>query len=174
MGNSRGWKGLIGTPANYNRIRYEGLRKLTPTDRAQLIERVCLDAGIRMPRKKAGWLTENFERIEQMGGLAAAKAQALAASGMEGKIAFLRQFSGIGDKYGRNIWMDVYHPDFRNAVAIDERIKSISTALGYGFSNYREHEQFYLDIAAEAGLDGWELDRLLYNFKDTFLAGLRS
>lgn len=138
-----------------------------------MLETVCLDAGIRMPRKKAGWLNECFSRIEALGGLEAAKAKALAALKKEGKIAFMRQFPGIGEKYGRNIWMDVYHPDFRDAVAIDERLKSITAEMGYSFRNYQEHEQFYLEMAAEAGLNGWELDRLLYNFKDTFLVGLR-
>jgi hypothetical protein len=29
-----------------------------------------------------------------------------------------------------NVWMGVYHPDFRNAIAVDERIKRITEALG--------------------------------------------
>lgn len=61
--------------------------------------------------------------------------------------------------------MDVYHEDFRGSIAIDVRIKAISTALGVSFNTYEEHEQFYLDVAAEAGLNGWELDRLLFWFR---------
>lgn len=69
--------------------------------------------------------------------------------------------------------MDVYHPDFRHTVAVDERIKRITKELGYEFKNYGEHERFYQDIAREAGLEAWELDRLLYNYRDYFLEGLK-
>ena len=55
--------------------------------------------------------------------------------------------------------MDVYHEDFRDSIALDLRIKAISEALGLSFSSYTEHERFYLDVAREAGLNGWELDR---------------
>ena len=61
--------------------------------------------------------------------------------------------------------MDVYHEDFRDSIALDIRIKAISEALGLSFPSYTEHEQFYLDVAWEAGLNGWELDRLLFNFR---------
>lgn len=35
--------------------------------------------------------------------------------------------------------------------------------------SYADHEEFYLSIAAEAGLNGWELDRLMFNFQSEFL-----
>jgi hypothetical protein len=64
--------------------------------------------------------------------------------------------------------MDVYHKEFRDNIALDVRIKSISKDLGLSFSDsdYMEHEKFYLDVAHSAGLNGWELDRLLFNFGD--------
>jgi hypothetical protein len=96
--------------------------------------------------------------------------QELAQNGREGKVAFMQRFHGIGHKYARNIWMDVYHPDFRNAIAVDERIQRISESLGYLFKNNAEHERFYQEIAKEVGLEGWEGDRLLYNHRDEFLA----
>ena len=65
--------------------------------------------------------------------------------------------------------MDVYHEDFRNSIAIDVRVKKISENLGLNFSKYQEHENFFLDAAREANLNGWELDRLMYNFTDDFL-----
>ena len=36
--------------------------------------------------------------------------------------------------------------------------------LGLSFPSYSAHEAFYLGAARQAGLNGWELDRLLYNF----------
>ena len=68
--------------------------------------------------------------------------------------------------------MDVYHPDFHDAIAVDERIKKITTALGYSFSGYVDHEQFYQELARDAGLQPWELDRLLYHFNDDILAAI--
>lgn len=61
--------------------------------------------------------------------------------------------------------MDVYHEDFRDSIALDVRILAISKKLELSFSSYTEHEKFYLDVAREAELNGWELDRLLFNFR---------
>lgn len=132
-----------------------------------------MDARVRMPQRKAEWMDRNHNLIVAMGGLETARRQALSQPGAKAKIQFMKQFAGIGDKYARNIWMDVYHPDFYDCIAIDERIKRISRALGYNpFGTYNAHEQFYLAIARESGLQGWGLDRLLYNFTDYFLQGL--
>jgi SAM-dependent methyltransferase len=169
MGNSRGWKGLIGNQDNYTQVSFERLSKLNSAKRVKIIEQVLRDARVRMPQQKTQWLSQNCDLIIEMGGLRQAKRQALACSGTQAKIDFLKRFQGIGDKYARNIWMDVYHPDFHNSIAIDERIKRITETLGYTFTNYPEHEKFYLDIANETYLQGWELDRLLYNYKDWLL-----
>jgi len=40
------------------------------------------------------------------------------------------------------------------------------------FRNYEPEEEFYLDVAKQAGLKGWELDRMLYNLRDCILDGL--
>ncbi len=170
MGNSRGYVGLIQNQANYSQITYEALDALGPESRYNRLETVLRRAGVRMPATKAAWLDENFRRIAALGGPEAAKRLALAQEGTEAKIQFVRQFSGIGPKYARNLWMDVYHPDFRESIAIDERIQKLSSAMGCGFSRYADHEGFYLDVAHEADLEGWELDRLLYNYLDYFLA----
>jgi hypothetical protein len=81
----------------------------------------------------------------------------------------MKRFYGVGDKYARNIWMDSYHPDFRDAIAVDERIKKATEALGYSFKTYADHERFYQEVAEDAGLQGWEVDRLLYNHLGEFL-----
>jgi hypothetical protein len=70
--------------------------------------------------------------------------------------------------------MDVYHPDFRESIAIDLRILSISEKLRLSLKNYLEHQQCYLNVAHNAALEGWELDRLMYWFKKEFLDGLGS
>jgi hypothetical protein len=107
-----------------------------------------------------------------MGGPVEAKKQASAQDGKEAKIAFMKRFHNIGPKYARNIWMDVDHPDFYDTIAIDRRIKKITMAVGQTFKAYEDEERFYQGIAQEAGLQGWELDRLLYNFTDHFLSAI--
>jgi hypothetical protein len=137
MGNSRGYDGLIRNWENYDRVKYDTLRGLTKEARRRQLRETLHAAKVRMPDRKADWLNENFEMIEaEMGGVEAAKREALGQQGRDAKIKFLQLFEGIGDKYSRNIWMDVYHPDFRESIAIDERIKAISSALGLSFRNY--------------------------------------
>jgi hypothetical protein len=60
--------------------------------------------------------------------------------------------------------MDVYHPEFRNCIAVDARIKGVSKALGLKFSTFEQEERFYIDSAKAARLQPWELDRVMYNF----------
>jgi hypothetical protein len=166
MGRASGWHGLIGNKNNYQRVTYNVLAALSPETRRTQIRQVCKAAGIRMPDKKADYILGCFDYIKQLGGPEAAKTKLLAQPGREAKIRFLQTFPGIGPKYSRNIMMDVYHEDFRNSIALDVRIKAISDALGLSFPSYAEHELFYLNVARDAGINGWELDRLLFNFRD--------
>lgn len=174
MGNSRGYLGLIKNRDNFDRLSFSAVSPLTVEERIPYIEEVLRDAKVRMPRRKARWLSENCEIIKNLGGTEAAKQKALNCVGKEAKIAFLRGFKGIGDKYARNIWMDVYHSDFHDSIAIDARINGISKAIGYLFANYSDHELFYIEIAQESGLQGWELDRLLYNYDDLILSEIKN
>ena len=174
MGRASGWKGLIENRDNYNRVRYEALAALTPTRREKQVHDVCRASKIRMPGVKAGYILECFKYVKKMRGPERVKSLLLAQPNREEKIKFLRKFRGIGPKYARNIMMDVYHKEFRESIAIDIRIKSISKVLGLSFTDaeYMKHEKFYLDVAHLAGLNGWELDRLLFNFRDEVMKRL--
>lgn len=142
-------------------------------DRLREACEVCRAAKVRMPDRKGHFIVGCFDRIRGMGGPEAAKDQLLAQRGRESKIRWLKEMPGIGDKYARNIMMDVYHEDFWDSIAVDARIKSVSERLGLSFPSYSEHEDFYLGVAEQAGLNGWELDRLLYNFLPDVLSGLQ-
>jgi hypothetical protein len=175
FGGVRGWNGLIGNKENYSKVTYKALSKLDAAERLATLKETMWEAKVRMPDKKAQWLAENFDLIKEMGGPKAAKEALLSKpGGRDEKIRFLKSFSGIGDKYARNILMDVYHIDFRDSVAIDARIKGLSKFLELEFDSYADHEQFYLGVAHDAGLSGWELDRLLFNFMGEVLEGLRA
>ena len=172
MGRSAGWHGLIGNRANYNRITFPALEALPAYKRLQVAREVCRAAKVRMPERMGNFILGSFERVRGLGGPEAAKADLLAQPGREAKIRWLKAMPGIGDKYARNIMMDVYHEDFRDSIALDARIKSLSDSLGLSFVSYSAHEAFYLDVARKAGLNGWELDRLLYNFLGEVQAAL--
>ncbi len=174
MGNSRGYEGLINNQKNYKQVSYESLSKYSLGERNKILQDTLKAAKVRMSQQKAIWLNENFEIIEKMGGAKKAKELAFNQKGTEAKIEFMKQFHGIGPKYARNIWMDIYHPDFHNNIAVDERIKKITGILDYKFDNFSDHEKFYLDIARDANLQGWELDRLLYQFNDEFVEKLHA
>lgn len=173
MGRAAGWEGLIGNKDNYSKVRYEALAQLSPGERIAQVERTCRVAKVRMPPTKARYITDCFEQICELGGPEAARERLLAMEGRDAKIRFLRAFSGIGPKYARNIVMDVYHEDFRDSIAIDARIQSVSDAWGLRFDSYEDQENFYLSVAEDAELNGWELDRLMFNFKERFLPRAR-
>jgi hypothetical protein len=173
MGRAAGWHGLIGNKKNYNKVRYETLARLSPQARPTHVELTCRAAKIRMPSIKARYILECFDQVRELGGPETAKKTLLAQPGRDAKIQFLKSFSGIGEKYARNIMMDVYHEDFRDSLAIDARIKALSRNWGLSFGSYSEHQAFYLSVAANAGINGWELDRLMFNFQNEFLARVR-
>jgi thermostable 8-oxoguanine DNA glycosylase len=143
-------------------------RKGTKSARLAELRKVLHKAGVRWPEKKSTWLAENFDLVAKLGGPRRAKALLLGCRGREAMIEFWRQFKGMrrGEKYPRNIMMDCFHPDFRNCIAVDARIKGISRALGLSFQTYEEEETFYLDVAKKARLEGWALDRMMYGFRD--------
>lgn len=175
MGNSRGQIGLIKTRENYDRLQYRRLAQLDPTKRAEEVSDTCRRAGIRMPKKKAEWILACFDRIAALGGTDAAKATLLGMGSKDEKEKFLRGFAGIGPKYARNMLMDAYDEHFHDSIAIDVRINKVSAALGLNYEHsYHEHERFYQNVACQSGLNGWELDRLLYNFTDDVLARLET
>ena len=166
MGNSQAYRRLFENPQMLRKVRFETLKALSRPQRQKVLSETPRATGMRWPDRKAKWLNRNFQRIVKLGGPKEAKRALLSAPGREGKIKFLRTFDGIGPKYARNIMMDIYHRDFHESIAVDARIKAISRRLGLFFKGYAEHEQFYLDCAHDAGLNGWELDRLIYNFKE--------
>lgn len=172
MGNSRGWAGLFETPGLAAQVSFPSLRRWPAPARRLRIEMILRKAKVRMPAQKAAWLAANFQSIEKAGGVKAVTRHALSPATREAKYWFMDEFEGIGPKYARNVWMDIYDPLFRDAVAIDERIKSVTAALDYSFKTYEEHEAFYRQIAQDAQLEPWEMDRLLYGFKDHFLAAI--
>lgn len=173
MQGARGWKELMENPANYGKVTYDALsREPTSERRLQILLETLALCKVNIYRQKAYWLSSNYESIAAKGGLQAVQQHLLGLQGRDAKIAYLLQFEGIGDKYARNIMMDLYHDDFRQSIAIDARVKQVSRGLGVNISDYGKHEEYYLQVAGEAGLEGWELDRILWGFLPEVMQGL--
>ena len=171
LGNALPWERMFGPSGSYKEMSFEVLGGLSSAQRRKRLKEVLRRAKVRWPRKKAVWLDGNFQRIQALGGLRRANQQALAAPDREAKMQFMKQFAGIGPKYARDVWMDIYDPSFRDTVAVDVRLKKITAALGYSFpsSEYEEEERFFQEIAKKAGREPWEVDRLLHHFNKYFL-----
>lgn len=150
----------------YSQVTYDNLLQMDEDERIPHLEEVLLEAGVNMYQKKSRYISSHVERIESMGGLEAAQAEFESKDGKEAKMEFLKQFKGIGDKYARNIGMDLFHPDFRDTIALDTRIGNVTDELDIEFGSYEEEEEFYVSVADRLGITPWELDRLLYRYTD--------
>lgn len=126
-------------------------------------------------RRTSAFLERMYERLSQEGGPHVTRSKLAAMRGPE-ILAFWSAFDGVGPKYARNIMMDVHHPSFRQGFfAIDSRIQKLLPVLGYeGTKQYGAMEGFLNQLADDAGVDGWDLDRLLYQRHDDVIARVRS
>jgi len=174
LGGNRGADHLFGDPKHMESLTFDKLAAFS--DKSALIDhlegvfKVC---KFRYAQKKAQEMAYNVDLINKMGGAVKVGQMALKLKGKRVKMKFIQKFKGVGAKYGRNFWMDIYDPDFYDAIALDERVAKVSKALQIDEDEpYNLRERFYLQIAKEAGLQGWELDRLLFNFNDYFIKAL--
>jgi hypothetical protein len=156
----------------YSQVQYQTLLAMDEDERIDHLEDVLLDAGVNMHLRKADFINAQVQRIDSLGGLDSAQQEFEARDGKEAKMDFLREFKGIGDKYARNIGMDIFHPDFQDTIALDARIKGVSDELGIEFDSYERHEQFYTSVAERLGITAWELDRILYRYTDEVTANI--
>jgi len=155
------------------RLRYESLATLSPSQRFAVIEDTFRLAKVRMATSKARSLAENYEIIAgKLGGIKSANRLAFAQPNRSLKKAFFMQFRGIGEKYGRNIWMDVYDVDFRSTIAFDVRLDKVALLLGIDGLSYDEKEIYLQNVALDAGIEPWELDRICYHFNPAVLDAL--
>jgi hypothetical protein len=168
MGGDSGWNGLIGNETNCQQVSFEALGNVPAANRLAHAADICAKAKVRYAQRKAKFIIGCYDKIQALGGPRVAKEYLLQLPGRDDKIAFLESFPGIGEKYSRNLMMDVYHEDFRESIAIDSRIQAISNKWELTFKSYADHESFYLSVAHGADLSGWELDRLMFGFQTVF------
>lgn len=148
-------------------ITYAALKKLSEERREEVLTDAF--AKVRYGTIKGIRLASNFEMIERMGGLGEATRIMRALRGADAKKSWVRRFHGIGEKYARNFWMDIRDADFNDSIAVDSRLMSVGKILGMDDTEYCGQERFFLGLAKEAGISGWEADRLIYGFREELL-----
>jgi len=174
MGNSRGYKGLIENEEHYNLASYEALLKLEPEIRLTNIQSALKKGTVRRHNSKGRWLAKNFLFIQDCGGIEVLQNILLNTRGRDSKIHIMKLFDGIGHKYARNIFMDIYHEDFIDSIAVDERLSNILDKLEVDLNlSYSEKENIFVQIAIACQISPWQLDRLLYIFNPYYIAKLK-
>ena len=173
-GSIRGIK-LLEDPELHELVRWGALEKLAEIELEERLRGALKAATVRMYERKAQYLKKNFLLVKSKGGPRAVQDHLDSLPTSKRMMDYLREFSGVGPKYARNMMMDGYHPRFRNSIAIDVRIQKILVKAGRPFGGYRDYcdaEQFLLDVANEVGIEGWDLDRLLFLYNDDILTAM--
>lgn len=174
------WGGIRGADdfeKNYQLVRYENLIGLASApQRKNALKDAFWHKWGHYREMKLRCACSNFQKVLALGGGPAASNQARRCRGLKEKKAFMMQFDGVGEKYGRDIWMDVYDSDFRDSIAVDQRVKNVLKALGLDrkLRSYVQREGFLREVALNAGVEPWELDRLLFNFGPFFIWAIES
>lgn len=171
LGNAAGFDRLFNNRQLAESVSFSVLRKLKPSARQKRLLTTLKKAGVRYAAKKSEQLAANFQQIQDRGGVESETKRALSLEGRETKRNYFLGFAGIGPKYANNVWMDIYDPDFRECVAVDARLASVFRELGLDDSV--DCHQFFRELAREANLEAWEVDRLLFWFNDYFIAAIR-
>jgi hypothetical protein len=87
---------------------------------------------------------------------------------------WLRTFPMIGQKYARNMCMDVSHPLILDHIALDHRIHTLCDLVEGAppRTPYRLREEWLREVAAAPGINCWRLDRLMFGQYDEIRAAL--
>ncbi|WP_288338440.1 hypothetical protein [uncultured Sphingomonas sp.] len=169
LGGSWRWEKRV-QPIYDAELSWRALLGLTAEERRQRFNKV---GGYW--RRTSAFLERVYGRLLEEGGPEGSRSTLEEMSGPE-ILAFWAAFDGVGPKYARNIMMDIHHPSFRrDYFAIDSRIQKLLPVLGYtGPNRYESMEAFLNKLAADTGMEGWDLDRLLYQRHDDLIARIQS
>jgi len=119
-------------------------------------------------------LLATFRRFHAVGGPEVIARTWMGHNRTETLLGWLKTFPMIGDKYSRNMCMDVAHPLVLNHVALDHRLNALCDRVEGAppATPYGPREAWLLGLAAELGVNGWHLDRLLFGRYDEIGAAL--
>jgi len=119
-------------------------------------------------------LLATFRRFHAVGGPDVVARTWMGHTRTETVLGWLKTFEMIGDKYARNMCMDVAHPLILDHIALDHRIHEICDRVegAPAKAPYRLREGWLRGIAGSLGVDCWHLDRLLFGRYEEISAAL--
>lgn len=165
----------LGGSNNLNRIQarksdfeWNNVCALSDDDRKRLFLEL---PNPRFRDRVASFVEQVFHRFRVAGGPAAIRREYEAAGD---RVAYLRTFPGIGEKYARNIPMDICDPVVTKRFALDHRLKRLLFQHLQRHFNYQEGEDFLNEVARLLGTDSSSLDRVLYAQEKEIEEALRS
>ncbi len=149
-------------------LNWDRIVRLCEQDRKTLFSNL---PNLRRHSLLAPALNATFQRIRQAGGPGNLAGQYDELTTAAVRMKFWKSFAGIGEKYSRNIPMDIGDELFTEHIALDSRINDLIDRVDGAprRSCYRAREKFVVGLGTEAGIgNAWFLDRLLYRFHNEF------
>jgi hypothetical protein len=128
-------------------------------------DRQSLFYGLPNPRfrtKVEDYIEASYQSIKSAGGPTAVHYKYSKLTDADACIAFFKEFQGIGEKYARNMPMDIHDHRVRNHFALDHRLKTILINITGRQLTYQDGEEVLRFIASTLNVDGWTFDRVLY------------
>lgn len=167
----------MGGSANYSRKREHYGNSLNWENVVNLVQqdRLILFNALPNPRwriKVQQALENTFQRIKAAGGPINIQLQYDAYQTDKEIIKFLCTFEQIGNKYARNIPMDIGDQRITNFIALDDRINRVIDNVDGAppKEKYRQRETFVVALGVDAEIpNAWFTDRLIYNYYFRFL-----
>ena len=163
-----GSKNLERKRAKYGEaLSWSAIASMTPERRAEIF------ADLPNPRRRsklAPALLETFARIRDAGGPRAIATHYESLDSAKARMEFVGSFPQIGEKYRRNIPMDVYDEIVLDQAALDKRLHKLIDLIDGAppRSPYSAREEYLRAIQRDAGIPTlWRLDRLLYANEST-------
>lgn len=167
-GGVKRWDAFV-AEGGAERVRWDALFADAPGDVAAAASRLqALSVTFLAPRWAARTgpaLIAAFHRFHKEGGPDAVARTWMGHNETGAMLRWLKSFRMIGDKYARNMAMDVSHPLVLDHIALDHRIHALCDLVEGAppRTPYRLREGWLREIAAELGINGWLLDRLLFS-----------
>ena len=121
----------------------------------------------RWRKRVSLYLESTFEQTQAMGGPIYIARIYDRLKTPKDKINFLKGFKGIGDKYARNIPMDIADSTFVSHIALDHRINELAKLISDypSRAQYEKREQYFINLIKPLQIpNAWYLDRLLFSY----------
>lgn len=162
------WNTFLEQANGAERIRWECLFADDPDDIDAAEDRLCalseeFAARRWLSRTRPALLT-SLRRVHALGGPDAMALVWNTLPEAQALLCWLKTFPMIGDKYARNMCMDVAHPLIRDHVALDHRLNRICDRVAGAppSRSYAQREAWLRCLARDLDTDCWHLDRLLF------------